>query len=530
MSKQQKIIIIFFLLQTITPICDPNTAINLPLLGQTVDAETVWYRRPTKGIGSFGEVRSVIINDKEYAMKKIIIGRRKTSDEFQELLDLTLHEIETLRNLSSVINPNFPVFYGCGMTETKVSGPMTIYVIQESLYSDLKPDNAEVFINNVPPKNRLGLYLELAEGLAMMHSKNYVHEDLKPDNIMTNIRPKKSDIANLHFKIIDFGLTYKTTENFKGGTVLYNAPEKVNYDTLNKFEHDIWAFGLTVSAIEAKQTYLFNGINNECFFTNFTQECGTKLYNNVENIMNKVFGRGSKFTELIKETVSYNKDHRPNAENLAKAIRKIIQDGGDELENENMRQTVNYRNSFDFNPQATQAQRKAAQKRIFDLSKVNNRKKFEMPNNGNDGINEEIIAPKLRHYLNKDLMKKIAEKKILQDKEGYFAAKYGNDENNNQYEVKTAREKYLGMKEREARIPKNAREEQVNRDDYFAKKYGDGDQAVNEGNLKDIRNQNLNKKFGKKEGARVALRVDKLLKEYKDKKAQGIANKYELLI
>ena len=55
-----------------------------------------------------------------------------------------------------------------------------------------------------------------------MHQKDYIHRDLKPQNILI----KKGEV-----KICDFGLALKSGKNIheivnaEGGTILYQAPE-----------------------------------------------------------------------------------------------------------------------------------------------------------------------------------------------------------------------------------------------------------------------------------------------------------------
>lgn len=55
-----------------------------------------------------------------------------------------------------------------------------------------------------------------------MHEKGYVHQDIKPSNIMLN----SQNINNL--VIIDFGRTEHVQNKVKKGTLLYNAPEVNN--------------------------------------------------------------------------------------------------------------------------------------------------------------------------------------------------------------------------------------------------------------------------------------------------------------
>ena len=54
-----------------------------------------------------------------------------------------------------------------------------------------------------------------------MHGLNLIHEDLKPENIMTN------DKNFSNFKIIDMVMVCSTYTNVFGGSPLFNSPEKI---------------------------------------------------------------------------------------------------------------------------------------------------------------------------------------------------------------------------------------------------------------------------------------------------------------
>ena len=88
---------------------------------------------------------------------------------------------------------------------------------------------------------RLAILRDVASALDYLHSKRYVHRDIKPDNVLIR--------ADGHLKIIDFGLAQKfgraTRTRFGEvmGTAKYMAPELINGANVSPAT-DIYALGV----------------------------------------------------------------------------------------------------------------------------------------------------------------------------------------------------------------------------------------------------------------------------------------------
>lgn len=82
---------------------------------------------------------------------------------------------------------------------------------------------------------------QLCEGCKYMHSKNIIHLDLKPENIIC------CDLWSNHIKIIDFGLAkiydpHRDVQTMMG-TAEFSAPEILCYEPVT-FATDMWSLGV----------------------------------------------------------------------------------------------------------------------------------------------------------------------------------------------------------------------------------------------------------------------------------------------
>ncbi|CAJ1419118.1 unnamed protein product [Effrenium voratum] len=87
----------------------------------------------------------------------------------------------------------------------------------------------------------LALFYEIVEGVQAMHSKQLVHMDLKPDNIMLNY---DSSGTKMHAVVIDLGLACHFGECEQCGSPGYIAPEVVLDNAhVGKAANDVWSLG-----------------------------------------------------------------------------------------------------------------------------------------------------------------------------------------------------------------------------------------------------------------------------------------------
>lgn len=96
--------------------------------------------------------------------------------------------------------------------------------------------------NAVMQQHRLDFMIQLGEALAYMHSRQFIHRDLCPRNVVVT-EPE------LVVKLIDFGLVVPNTPNFQApgnrtGTAAYMAPELVRRQRTDA-RIDIYAYAMT---------------------------------------------------------------------------------------------------------------------------------------------------------------------------------------------------------------------------------------------------------------------------------------------
>lgn len=109
---------------------------------------------------------------------------------------------------------------------------------------------------------------QVCKGLKYLHSKNIVHLDIKPENIVLTSKGGKE------IKIIDFGssLELKSGESVRAmvGTAEFVAPEVVQYENIST-ETDIWSLGvLTFLLLSGDSPFLDENDNDQLTLSNVT--------------------------------------------------------------------------------------------------------------------------------------------------------------------------------------------------------------------------------------------------------------------
>lgn len=182
--------------------------------------------------GSFGEVAKINFENFNFVAKRIDLPQ--VDDENS----MIYKEIKILKDLKE--KNHLLQYYSCIIDNRE--NEYYAYILTETLSEDL--DNYKNFAK-LPQSKKISLYIQILEALKQLHSLGYIHNDIKPPNIMS------TDESFDFVKLIDFGFTNKIGEISKGGSRFYLPFEKVlNSFNTSKPETDIVAVAVSIGVME----------------------------------------------------------------------------------------------------------------------------------------------------------------------------------------------------------------------------------------------------------------------------------------
>lgn len=192
------------------------------------------------GQGASGSVylaKSNKLNGQPVAIKQIDLTK-------QSRKELIVNEILVMKDSQ---HPNIVNFI-----EAYLNGPNDLWVIMEYMEGGSLTD---VIDNNesISEAQIASICHETTKGLLHLHGKNFIHRDIKSDNVLLDARG--------NVKITDFGFCAKlTNEKSKRatmvGTPYWMAPEVVRQKEYDE-KVDVWSLGImTIEMIEGEPPYL----------------------------------------------------------------------------------------------------------------------------------------------------------------------------------------------------------------------------------------------------------------------------------
>jgi len=206
------------------------------------------------GRGGAGEVFQTIdpILDRQVAIK--FLTRKDTAEKISK------QRWQEARLLGQLNHPNVAQVYGIGESESGVR-----YIVMEWVEGLLLTDAWR----EMGLQQRLGLYLQVLDGISAAHKRGIIHRDIKPSNILVTAANKA--------KVLDFGIAVdeqplmSADEGRYRGTPAFSAPEQITTPVDVSPATDVFALGIllydmltdTLPFDETDPVELFDSIKNK---------------------------------------------------------------------------------------------------------------------------------------------------------------------------------------------------------------------------------------------------------------------------
>ncbi|NWR56896.1 HCK kinase, partial [Bucorvus abyssinicus] len=196
------------------------------------------------GAGQFGEVWMATYNKHtKVAVKTMKPGSMSVDAFLAEANMMKMLQHDKLVKLHAVVTKEEPIYI------------ITEFMEKGSLLDFLKSDEG----NRQPLPKLIDFSAQVAEGMAFIEQRNYIHRDLRAANILVS--------AVLVCKIADFGLArviedteYTAREGAKF-PIKWTAPEAINYGSFT-IKSDVWSFGILLTEIVTYGRVPYPGMSN----------------------------------------------------------------------------------------------------------------------------------------------------------------------------------------------------------------------------------------------------------------------------
>ncbi len=216
----------------------------------------------------------------------------------------------------------------------ELSHPNIIRYIDDGLCGDLpylaleyvNGGNLDQLLRSLPdrkmPFNQaIPLFIQILEATSYMHQKGFVHKDIKPKNILLDLR-RGGGMAS---KLSDMGLSGRisnTEGEFlpavnEGGTPAYMPPEQLTDITKSLPQSDVFSIAATMyQMLSGRLLYDFKD----------KDQVATILDGNIPPILTLCPELPGRFAEVINKALSYYPENRfPDAEAMLEALRSALQ-------------------------------------------------------------------------------------------------------------------------------------------------------------------------------------------------------------
>jgi serine/threonine protein kinase len=233
-----------------------------------------------------------VSSQRHFAMKLLLPEKAHEGDHRKFLL----HEAEVGRKLA---HPNI-----IRITNVSKDPKNCFFVMEYFPAGSLKLRIVRKQLDWVKPRAH-GIFTQAATGLAYMHSKGYLHRDVKPDNMLVNSAGE--------LRLIDFALAQKIVKptfftklfHRKGkaqGTRSYMSPEQIRDEMLDH-RADIYSFGASAYELVTGRPPFRAANNQELLAKAITEKAQTPQLHNKDVT--------DQFAALVLQMLAKKREDRP---------------------------------------------------------------------------------------------------------------------------------------------------------------------------------------------------------------------------
>jgi len=239
-----------------------------------------------------------------YAIKTI-------STEDKHALKLLKRETDTLKRLS---HDSIVKFVDDGYEDSH----KLVYLVLEYLEGE---GIQRYFERGVALKTKIDLFLQILDAVSHAHSKNVIHRDIKPDNIMV-VEIGELPVA----KILDFGISIITTTLLTNTISSYHTPlfAPLEQRELKGVSRDSDIYSLAM-------TYLYL-LSTEKARDKFREEQNKEvLYESTTTTLNSASQLSNSLIDVLRRATEVERENRPKIDEIRKVLASLKSEVSEKL-------------------------------------------------------------------------------------------------------------------------------------------------------------------------------------------------------